>query len=209
MVPTLLRLDILFEAVSFVFSVIIASIAFLAWRRVGARSLFLFSLGFYLMAAAMIARVILVSWAFTASIPTPPLRLLPLLVLQVQEFVYSVVRLSAYVVFLYLYAAYPLKKTSGAALLAPVSLIYNPLFEALSAVMLMFVVYQLLKVSDENRSNYVLIAFTLLLVSHLLFFLTPLSLLLYLVAHFVQMVSLAFFLTAVSLVLRHGERLSF
>ncbi|MEM1964785.1 MAG: hypothetical protein QXH12_01560 [Candidatus Caldarchaeum sp.] len=208
MVPPVLRLDILFEALSCLFSIVIASVAFLAWRKVGAKSLFLFSMAFYLMAAAMLARIVLVSWVFSSSPPPPPMRFLPILVLQVQELVYSVVRICAYIVFLYLYAAYPLRKDSVTAFVTPVSLIYNPLFEAVSATMLTFVVYRLFKLSDQSRSSYVLSAFILLLTSHLLFLLTPVSFLLYLVAHFAQMVSLALFLTAVSLVLMHGERLS-
>ncbi|MDW7978626.1 MAG: hypothetical protein RMH74_07465 [Candidatus Caldarchaeum sp.] len=207
MIPSIVRLDILFESISLILSLSIGSVSFFAWRRLGARTLLLFALGFFLMAAAMLIRVVVVSLAFSPFFFSPPLRSLPFLVLQLQETVYSLIRLLSYIIFLYLYAAHPLKKSQGVALLAPVSLIYNPFFEAVSAMILGFVVFQLATTSKEVRPSYGTAAFSLLLISHVLFIATPLSLNFYILAHFVQMLSLILFLTAVSMVLRHGERL--
>jgi len=138
------------------------------------------------------------------------LRILPFLILGVQELVYSVVRLAGYIIFLYLYATYPVKGTSATIAILPISIIYNPVFEAVSATILGFIVYQLAaasRIKTPQRSGLVLAGFTLLLISHLLFLLTPITLFFYFVAHLLQLVSLTAFLAAVSLVLWSGERL--
>ncbi|MEM2095156.1 MAG: hypothetical protein QXX19_01350 [Candidatus Caldarchaeum sp.] len=207
MVPAIVRLDILFEAVSFILSLAIASISFLAWRKVGSRTLLLFSLGFFLMASAMLLRIVLVSLAFSSASSPPYLRARFFFVLELQETIYSLIRLVSYVVFLYLYAAYPLKRNGGLHLLAPVSLIYNPFFEAVSATILAFIVYQLATTTRDKQAGYGTAGFIFLFTSHLLFIATPLSLNFYLLAHFTQMLSFILFLTGVSTVLKHGERL--
>ena len=113
----------------------------------------------------------------------------------------------SYIVFLYLYAAYPLKKDGGLYLLTPASLIYHPFFEAVSATILAFIVYQLVTTTRDKQAGYGTAGFIFLLISHLLFIATPLSVNLYLLAHFTQMLSFVLFLTGVSTVLKHGERL--
>jgi uncharacterized membrane protein len=209
--PPILRLDIIFEAISLAFSLVITVIGLYAWRRIGSKTLLLLSLGFLTMSAAMLLRIVLISWAFSF-MPEQGrgLRILPFLVLGVQELVYSVVRLAGYIIFLYLYSAYPIKDTSATTAILPISLIYNPVFEAVSATILGFIVYQLAAASrtkTAHRSGLVLAGFTLLLISHLLFLLTPVTLFFYFAAHLSQLVSLTAFLAAVSLVLWSGERL--
>ncbi|MEM1955270.1 MAG: hypothetical protein QXN44_00880 [Candidatus Caldarchaeum sp.] len=207
MVPAIVRLDIIFEAVSFIFSLAISSVALLAWRKLRSRTLLLFALGFFLMAAAMLLRVVLVSLAFSSASSPPYFRHLFFLTLQLQETIYSLIRLVSYIVFLYLYAAYPLKKDGGLYLLTPASLIYNPFFEAVSATILAFIVYQLVTTTRDKQAGYGTAGFIFLLISHLLFIATPLSVNFYLLAHFTQMLSFVLFLTGVSTVLKHGERL--
>ncbi|MEM2000533.1 MAG: hypothetical protein QXO30_05815 [Candidatus Caldarchaeum sp.] len=207
MVPAIVRLDILFEAVSFILSLAIASISFLAWRKVRSRTLLLFSLGFFLMASAMLLRIVLVSLAFSSA-STPPYLRARFFLLEFQETIYSLIRLVSYVVFLYLYAAYPLKRNGGLHVFAPVSLIYNPFFEAVSATILAFIVYQLATTTRDRQAGYATAGFIFLFISHLLFIATPLSLNFYLLAQFIQMLSFILFLTGVSTVLKHGERLS-
>jgi hypothetical protein len=129
--PPILRLDIIFEAISLAFSLVITVIGLYAWRRIGSKTLLLLSLGFLTMSAAMLLRIVLISWAFSFMPEQGPrLRILPFLVLGVQELVYSVVRLAGYIIFLYLYSAYPIKDTSATTAILPISLIYNPVFEA-------------------------------------------------------------------------------
>jgi uncharacterized membrane protein len=44
--PPILRLDIIFEAISLAFSLVITVIGLYAWRRIGSKTLLLLSLGF-------------------------------------------------------------------------------------------------------------------------------------------------------------------
>lgn len=209
MLSIIVRLDVIFEAISFFISLAIFAVALAAARRTGSRSLTLLALGFLLMSLAMFIRVALTSWALNFPMTTPPrLRIFPTVVLQIQELVYSVVRISGYVVFLYLYSSYTSSKKEGEGLFAVAPLIiYNPLFEAVSALLLAFVVYQLGKNRMYGGSVYVLLGFVLLLLSHLLFLLLPLSITIYFLAQFTQLLSLILFLTAVLSVLLDGQRL--
>jgi len=209
-VPSIIRLDILFEALSGLFTLIIASVALFAWTRVRSRTLLLFSLSFYLMAAAMFLRVFLVSWAFSQSLLPPPLRLFIILILQLQEIIYSSVRLVAYLVLMYLYTAYTPKGEKNIYVIAPFSLIYNPFFEIVSSIILAFVVYRVASTLDrglETAKALVLIGYILLMASHIIFFLTPLSINFYFIAHITQFLSLTFILLSVLDVILHGERL--
>jgi len=209
--PPILRLDILFESISLGFSLVITVISLYAWRKIGSKTMLLLSLGFLTMSAAMLLRVTLLLWAF--SFPPMPgfrWRFLPFLVLEAQELVYSVVRLAGYIIFLYLYSAYPIRSNPTTTAILPVSLIYNPLFEAVSATILGFIVYQLasaFRTKTPHRSSLVLAGFTLLLISHLIVLLTPISLLFYFAGHLAQFFALTTFLAAVSSVLWSGERL--
>ncbi|MEM0349940.1 MAG: hypothetical protein QXE96_05835 [Candidatus Caldarchaeum sp.] len=209
MFSIIVRLDIIFEVISFFISIAISAVALAAGRRTGSRSLTLLAIGFLLMAIAMFIRVALTSWALNFPTSTPPrLRILPTLVLQIQELVYSVVRISGYVVFLILYSSYSSSGKQPQAMLAiSPAIIYNPLFEAISAILLAFVVYQLVKSREHGGSPYVLIGFLLLLLSHILFLLLPLSIGIYFLAQFTQLLSLLLFLTAVLSVLLDGQRL--
>lgn len=210
MFPSIIRLDILFETISFTISLVISVVALAGGRKTGSRSLTLLSFGFFLMAAAMLLRVVLTTWALSMPFPRPPaLRFLPILILQTQELVYSVIRISAYAVFLYLYSAYSATKaqTSPGLIAVAPSLIYNPLFEAVSAVIIFIVVLQLIKARNAGESPYVLYGFILLMLSHVLFLALPLWLIFYFVAQFLQFVALSLFLAAVLTVFFHGQRL--
>jgi hypothetical protein len=76
--PPILRLDIIFEAISLAFSLVITVIGLYAWRRIGSKTLLLLSLGFLTMSAAMLLRIVLISWAFSFMPEQGPrLRILP------------------------------------------------------------------------------------------------------------------------------------
>jgi hypothetical protein len=101
--PNLLRLDVLFESVSWAIGLAIASTALAAYSRVGSRTLLLLSLGFFITAFAMLFRVVIVAWALTELPWLGPFGGFYFLsLIRLQEFVYSIVRLSGYLVFLYL-----------------------------------------------------------------------------------------------------------
>ena len=59
MLSIIVRLDIIFEAISFFISLAIFAVALAAARRTGSRSLTLLALGFLLMSLAMFIRVAL------------------------------------------------------------------------------------------------------------------------------------------------------
>ncbi|MCS6784997.1 MAG: hypothetical protein RMI43_00360 [Candidatus Caldarchaeum sp.] len=207
---SIIRLDILFETISLVISFAIALAAFAGSRKTGSRSLTLLSIGFFLMAGAMLLRVVLTSWALTVPLSRHmPWRIFPLIILQTQELVYSVARVGAYAVFLHLYSSYSLSRSQQSTALVAIttSLIYNPFFEAVSAVLLAIVVYQLFKAKGPGESSFVIYGFILLLVSHLLFLALPVWLTFYFVAQFLQLVALTLFLTAVLSVFFDGKRL--
>mgnify|MGYP000001416689 CR=1 FL=1 len=211
--PALLRLDVLFESVSLAIGLAIASTALVAYRRVGSRTLLLLSLGFFITSFAMLFRVLIVAWALSELPWRGPLGgFYPISLIRLQEFVYSIVRLSGYLVFLYLYATYPLTRERIVTGLAPagIGLIYSPLFEATAALILGYIVYQLSRVNRSGVSpytGYVFLGFIMLLASHLLFLATPLSLLFYLAAHTLQMFSFLLLLASMLTVLLHGKRL--
>jgi uncharacterized membrane protein len=80
----ILRLDIIFEAISLAFSLVITVIGLYAWRRIGSKTMLLLSIGFLAMSAAMLLRIVLISWAFSFMPELGPrLRILPYLVLGV------------------------------------------------------------------------------------------------------------------------------
>ncbi len=173
----------------------------------------LLSLGFFITSFAMLFRVLIVVWALSELPWRGPFGgFYPLSIIRLQEFVYSIVRLSGYLVFLYLYATYPLTREKNAAnlSLAGLGVIYSPLFEATAALILGYIVYQISRVNRIGASpytGYVFLGFMMLLASHLLFLATPLFLLFYFAAHTLQMVSFLILLASMLLVLLRGKRL--
>lgn len=210
MLPFIIRIDILFEVVSLVISIAISVVALVGAKKTGSRSLTLLSFGFLLMALAMLLRVVLTTWALSFPMSRQmPFRIFPFLILQAQELVYSVVRVAAYAVFLYLYSSYSVSKPQPSLVLVAVtpSLIYNPFFEAVSALIISIIIIQLWKSRMVGDSTYVMYGFLLLMISHVLFLALPLWLMLYFAAQLLQLIALLFFLVAVLSVLFRGQRL--
>ncbi|MEM0440742.1 MAG: hypothetical protein QXF45_00190 [Candidatus Caldarchaeum sp.] len=210
MFNTIIRLDIFFETLSFFISLAIALIAFAGGRKTGSRSLTLLSIGFLLMALAMLLRILLTSFAFSLPMGRPfMLRGLFFFVLQAQEVVYSAMRVAAYAVFLYLYASYSIRDLQSMPILIAVapSLIYNPFLEAVSVTILTIVLAHLAMIRKHIQNPYSFYGFVFLTLSHVLFLALPLNILLYFAAQFFQLMALLLFLTAVLSVFGDGKGL--
>jgi hypothetical protein len=199
----ILRVDVLLEMASAVFSLIISLLALDASRRIGSRTLLQLGAGFLLMAIAMLSRSLsvagLLSSTFAGEIP----RLTFLTQLFLLEIIYSVIRIAGYIIFIYLYASTMGSAEKKATEAFPAIAIYNPVFELASAILLTFVVYRTAvnwMHAKRPFSWVVFLGFTLLMSSHILFLLTNQSFTYYLAGHFTQLASLALFLLAVILV---------
>lgn len=194
----LLRIDLVFEAVSLVIGLFIAVQSFRAYRVLGSRGFLLLGVGFALMSAAMLFRVAVIGFmvAVAGPLSRPPLQ--PLLGLVAVEVVYSVLRVVAYIIFIAAYALPRLRPPEAVQLLFPLLLtIYNPLFEVISAGLLVYLVVETAHnwVSGRPRgSGSIFTGFLALLLSHILFFLTPLNLLYYILGHAAQLVALTMIL---------------
>ncbi|GBC71397.1 hypothetical protein HRbin02_01178 [Candidatus Calditenuaceae archaeon HR02] len=195
---SLLRIDVVFEAVSLVIGLFIAVQSFRAYRVLGSWGFFLLGVGFAFMSVAMLFRVAVIGFIVTVAGPIsrPPLQ--PLLGLVTVEVVYSVIRVVAYVIFIAAYALPRLRTPQAVQLLYPLLLtIYNPLFEIISAGLLVYLVVETAHnwVSGRPRgSGSIFAGFLALLLSHILFFLTPLNLLYYILGHAAQLVALTMIL---------------
>lgn len=193
----LLRLDVVFETISMILGVVIAVQSLRAHRVLRSSSFLLLGVGFTLMCVAMLVRVAVVGLFVTA----PPMGrqfALPFFGLVTAELVYSAIRIVAYVVFLAAYAASRLGVGRELMAAFPILLtIYNPIFELVSAALLVYVVIETAHNWAAGRprgSGVIFAGFLALLLSHILFFLTPLGTLYYLLGHAAQLSSLTMIL---------------
>ena len=190
----IIRIDVVLELLSFAICVFI-SLSFLrAYLRLGSSAFALLSAGFGLMGGAMLVRALTIGAAFFGLFGRDIGRSLTPYLFQV-ELLYSVVRVTAYLFFVLAYVLHPaFRREVQAAVLPPaVLLIYNPAFELMSVVVLAYVVaastYNWVR-SGSKGSVSVAAGFWALLLSHLLFALTPLNVLLYFAGHAAQLLSL-------------------
>ncbi|MEM0482327.1 MAG: hypothetical protein QXM16_05525 [Nitrososphaerota archaeon] len=195
---SLLRIDVVFEAVSLVIGLFVAVQSFRAYRVLGSRGFLLLGVGFAFMSAAMLFRVAVVGFVVAVAGPLGRPILYPVLGLITVEVIYSVVRLVAYLIFIAAYAASRLRPTQAVQALSPLLLtIYNPLFEIISAGLLVYVVVETAHNWASGRprgSGGIFTGFLALLLSHVFFFLTPLNVLYYILGHAAQLVALTMIL---------------
>jgi len=193
----LLRIEVVFEAISLVIGLFIAFQSFRAYSVLRSSSFFLLGVGFILMSLAMLFRTTVVGFVLTTAQPLGRMPLPPLGLVAV-EIIYSVVRVLAYVVFIAAYALSRSRQPQAIQLLSPLLItVYNPLFEIVSAGLLVYVVVETERnwASERARgSGGIFTGFLILLLSHILFFLTPLGSLYYLLGHTAQLVALAMIL---------------
>lgn len=195
---SLLRIEVVFEAISLVIGLIVAVQSFRAYRTLGSSSFLLLGVGFVLMSAAMLFRVSVVGLVVAAARPMGGPPLYPLLNLVAAEVIYSAVRVASYAVFVVAYAVSRLRPAQTLAAVFPLLLpIYNPFFELVSAALLLYVVVETAYnwVSGKPRgAGEIFIGFLMLLVSHVLFFLTPLGAVFYILGHVAQLMGLTMIL---------------
>ncbi|MCS7145321.1 MAG: hypothetical protein RMJ28_06890 [Nitrososphaerota archaeon] len=194
----LLRVEVVFEAISLVLGLVIAVQSLRAHRVLASGSFLLLGVGFVLMSAAMLFRVSVVGLVVAAAPPMGRPLPYPVLGLFTVEVIYSVIRVVAYTVFVAAYAVSRLRAAPTAQLVFPLLLtIYNPLFEIVSAALLLYVVVETAYNWLGGRprgSGEIFAGFLTLLVSHILFFITPLGPLFYMLGHVAQLVALTMIL---------------
>ncbi len=189
-----IRADVVLELVSFAICVFI-SLSFLrAHLRLGSSVFALLSAGFGLMGGAMLVRALTIGAALFGLFGRDLSRSLGPYLFQV-ELLYSFVRVAAYLVFVMAYVLHPASRREVQAAVVPpaVLLIYNPAFELMSVAVLAYVVVASTvnwMRTGSKGSGSVASGFWVLLVSHLLFALTPLSISLYFAGHAAQLLSL-------------------
>ncbi|MEM3807703.1 MAG: hypothetical protein QW413_03820 [Nitrososphaerota archaeon] len=190
----IIRFDLLMESIALILAFIVALLAFRAYRVTDLRPFLYLGLGFLLMGIGMLSRVISVSYllwllSFTNWPPGVYGRMI-----QSAELTYSGLRVASYAIFAATYGYALTRRLTATMAILPIQvLIYNPFFEAVSALLLAFVVawtginYTLCRTTE---SGLILTGFTLLLVSHVLFIFTPLGFVFYLSAHLIQLLAL-------------------
>ncbi len=189
-----IRIDVVLELLSFAICVFI-SLSFLrAHLRLGSSTFALLSAGFGLMGGAMLVRALIIGAALFGLFGRDLSRSLAPYIFQVELF-YSLVRVAAYLTFVMAYVLHSASRKEVQAVLIPPAalLIYNPAFELMSVVVLAYVVIASTvnwRRTGSKGSGSVAAGFWALLLSHLLFALTPLSILLYFAGHAAQLLSL-------------------
>lgn len=201
-----LRIDVLLEFLAAVLGLTISLLSLEASRRLGSRTLLYLGLGFLLMALAMLSRTIAVTALLSAGSLPEIGRLGIISQLITLELLYSVIRISSYIVFIYLYVTTPPAPRSIPALAA---IIFNPSFELVSAILLLPVVYRTGQNSlggDNPFAWTVFTGFALLLASHLAFLFSGQSFTFYLAGHLLQLLALSLFFLALVLVRSDEKR---
>lgn len=198
----MVRFDLLMESIALILAFIIALLAFRAYRVTDVKPFLYLGLGFLLMGIGMLTRVVSVSYILwlisTTEWPPAVFRRM----LQSAEAICSALRVSSYIVFAatYAYASTRRLTATSMAFMPLQVLIYSPLFDAVSAFLLAFVVAWTAinyAVNKTVESGLVLAGFALLLVSHVFFIFTPLNISFYFSAHLIQLLALCLVMTAV------------
>lgn len=189
---TLIRLDAILELISFFICAAI-SVGFIrAHLKLRVGTFLWLGTGFGLMAGAMLARSLYIILAVTVERGFGrPLQ--PLLQLYSIELLYSVIRVSAYVLFIIAYLTPLVRERVELGAIPPLLIVYNSTFEIISVALLIYVVIITTVnwfVRRSAGSSLIAAGFWALALSHVAFFLTPLSLLLYFVGHGLQLSAL-------------------
>ncbi|MCS7142653.1 MAG: hypothetical protein NZ920_02495 [Aigarchaeota archaeon] len=189
---TLIRVDVLFELACFAISLLV-SIGFIrAHLKIGSETFLLLGTGFSIMAGAMLVRSIYILAAL-ASV-REPLRFGHMLVqLPSIETIYSVIRLTAYVLFIIAYLLPQLRRPSSFAMMLPTLTLYNPTFELTAAVLLVYIVVMTTVNWSYTRSmgsGEIALGFWALMISHITTFMTIVNFVFYFIGHVTQLIGL-------------------
>jgi hypothetical protein len=196
-----IRFDILMESIAMILAFIIAFFAFRAYRLTDVKPFLYLGVGFLLMGIGMLSRVSSISYIIWlmrfADWPATVFRRM----IQSAEMTYSGLRVASYVVFAATYAYASTRRLSASMAVLPLQvLVYNPIFEMVSALLLAFVVAWTGVNYAQNKtaeSGLVLLGFSLLLLSHVFFVFTPIGAGFYFSAHLLQLLALCFVMSAV------------
>jgi hypothetical protein len=189
------------ESIAMILAFIIAFFAFRAYRLTDVKPFLYLGVGFLLMGIGMLSRVSSISYIIWlmrfADWPATVFRRM----IQSAEMTYSGLRVASYVVFAATYAYASTRRLSASMAVLPLQvLIYNPIFEMVSALLLAFVVAWTGVNYAQNKtaeSGLVLLGFSLLLLSHVFFVFTPIGAGFYFSAHLLQLLALCFVMSAV------------
>jgi len=211
MMPALLKFSIMSEALSSVLSFLIGYYALKAYRVTEMKGMLYLNIGFTLLGAGMLFRaassfyILLLAARGSASAAKAALR--------VASVAYMAAKLAAYIVLAAAYSRQP--KARRAALPAFVCqprrltpLVYNTYLELAAIPVLTYVVAQSLMnllYSRSRESMLVSAGFTLLLASHILALLTPLSLVFYMLSTLAQLLAFISLLAMLALVVKASD----
>mgnify|MGYP006977947032 CR=1 FL=1 len=196
-----IRFDLIMESIAMILAFIIAFFAFRAYRVTDMKPFLYLGVGFLLMGIGMLSRVASISYIlwlmrFT-DWPTTVFRRM----IQSAEMTYSGLRVASYVVFAATYGYASTRRLSASMAVLPLQvLVYSPLFEMVSALLLAFVVAWTGINYAQNKtteSGLVLLGFSLLLLSHVFFVFTPIAAGFYFSGHLLQLLALCFVMSAV------------
>jgi hypothetical protein len=196
-----IRFDILMESIAMILAFIIAFFAFRAYRLTDVKPFLYLGVGFLLMGIGMLSRVSSISYIiWLMRFADWPATVFSRMI-QSAEMTYSGLRVASYVVFAATYAYASTRRLSASMAVLPLQvLIYNPIFEMVSALLLAFVVAWTGVNYAQNKtaeSGLVLLGFSLLLLSHVFFVFTPIGAGFYFSAHLLQLLALCFVMSAV------------
>jgi hypothetical protein len=163
----IIRLDLVFEAVSGIIALMVSYYATKAYRLTGEKRLSDLSTGFLVLSAGMFGRVI-GTWYFLVREPT-------VVIFDIVTIAYGVSRIMAYAIFVI--STRPAHKernsqdTAGGTMLLMATFLVNPNFEIVAILVLVVVVLQAILNYLATRSKfarYVLVGFFLILLSHIM-----------------------------------------
>ena len=165
--PGIIRLDLLFEAVSGIIALMVSYYATKAYRLTGEKRLSDLSTGFLVLSAGMFGRVI-GTWYFLVREPTD-------VISDIVTIAYGVSRIMAYAIFVI--STRPTRRetdnqdTASVTMLLMATFLVNPSFEIVAILVLVVVVLQAILNYLATRSKfarYVLVGFFLILMSHIM-----------------------------------------
>lgn len=165
--PGIIRLDLLFEAVSGMIALMVSYYATKAYRLTGEKKLSDLSTGFLVLSAGMLGRVI-GTWYFLVREPTD-------VIFNIVTIAYGVSRIMAYAIFVI--STRPTRRetgdqdAAGVTMLLMATFLVNPSFEIIAILVLVVVVLQAILNYLATRSKfarYVLVGFFLILMSHIM-----------------------------------------
>jgi hypothetical protein len=166
----IIRLDLLFEAISGIIALLVTYYATKAYRLTGQKKLSDLSTGFLVLSAGMFGRVI-GTWYFfvrESSEPSNP-------ILAIVTIAYGMSRIMAYVIFVIstrpVHREPQIQETTEMSLLLMATFLVDPSLEIVAILVLVVVVLQAIINYMTTRSKfarYVLVGFVLILTSHIM-----------------------------------------